>query len=150
MAPTKGSRGKSPGLAPPVQRDPSNQKRKRALGWLWGCAAHLQCTGAAIHTALLLTSKTLGHDPSAQPKPQAPQVLAKGPMHLPHPWYFTLPSPLLAFPWMLGPTPPPGPVQAAGTSPREDAGERDVPPPRLAISASRKLVLLGSAPPELQ
>lgn len=150
MAPTKGSRGKSPGLAPPVQRDPSNQKRKRALGWPWGCAAHLQCTGAAIHTALLLTSKTLGHDPSAQPKPQAPQVLAKGPMHLPHPWYFTLPSPLLAFPWMLGPTPPPGPVQAAGTSPREDAGERDVPPPRLAISASRKLVLLGSAPPELQ
>lgn len=90
-----------------------------------------------------------GNDPSARRKVQAPQVHPESPLHLPHLWHLTLPSPLLVFLGCSGPTPPAGHLQAAGASPREDTGERDVPP-RLAITASRKLVLPGSAPPELQ
>lgn len=48
--------------------------------------------GSATHL------RNTGNDPSAHPKAQAPQV---PPLHVPHLWYFTLPSPLLAFPWML-------------------------------------------------
>lgn len=55
MAPTNCSRGRSPGLAPPVQRDPSRQKRERALGWLWAVQP--------IHNALEPPSTWLCYSP---------------------------------------------------------------------------------------
>lgn len=130
---------------PPVQKDTSSKKRERALGWPWA----VQPVRNALELASQTHLQSPGNDPSARPKAQALQVPPERPMHVSLLWYFMLPSPLLAFHGGWEPTPPPGPIQAAGTSPREDVGVRDVPP-CLAITASRKLVLTGSAPPELQ
>lgn len=56
---------------------------------------HRRC-GSATHL------RNTWSNPTAHPKAQAPQVVPERPMHLPHLWYFTLPSPLPALPCMLG------------------------------------------------
>lgn len=115
-----------------------------------GCAACLQCTEAHIkYTDLLLTSKMLGMMPQPVPKFRLPRSFPRGQCIRPICGTRCSPAHCLPFLGGSGPTPPAGHLQTAGSSPKEDTGERDVPP-QLAITASRKLVLLGSAPLELQ
>lgn len=149
MVPTKGFRGRSPGL-PPVHRHHSKKKRERALG----CGL---CRLFAMHWSQHHRCKSATHlqttvnDPSTSPRGQAPQVRSFPRRQCICSVSGTLCSPAHCLPSLgcSGPTAPAGPVQEAGTSPREGAGVRDLPP-CLAITASRKPVLAGSAPTKLQ
>lgn len=139
MVPTKGFRGRSPGL-PPVQRVRALGCRQRSLFAVhW--SRHHRCS-SATHL------QTTVNEPSTSPRGSTGQVLPKKPIYPSCQWHFVLPSHCLPFLGRSGPTPPAGPVQEAGTNPWEDAGVRDLPP-CLAITASRKPVLAGSVPTKL-